>query len=79
MEHVFVTDGTRAYFLDLLSVRVSGLFFESLTVLLTVCLTVLLTRARDVDEFSGKINFRKNQKNKIRRKKYDRRNNKNSW
>jgi hypothetical protein len=68
----------RPTFVNRLSTRVSGQFFESLTVLLTVCLTFLLTRARDVDEFFEKITVKKNKKSN-RRKEYDRRKNDRSF
>jgi len=64
MKHDFVTDETWSLFANRLPVRVSGQFFESLTVLLTVYLTFLLTRARDVDEISGKLNFQKTNRRK---------------
>ena len=62
MAYEIVTDDLHRYLVDRLSARVSWLFFESLTVLLTVYLTFLLSPRRDVDEISGKINVQENKR-----------------
>jgi hypothetical protein len=79
MKHKIVTDDARACFVNRLSIRVSGQFFESLTVLLTVYLTFLLTRARDHEILTNFLKNKFPEKQKAnRRKKHDRRKNNNS-
>lgn len=62
MAYEIVTDDLHRYLADRLSARVSWLFFESLTVLLTVYLTTLLSPTRDVDEISEKTNVQENKR-----------------
>ena len=62
MAYEIVTDDLHRYSVDRLSERVSWLFFESLTVLLTVYLTFLLSPTRDVDEISEKTNVQENKR-----------------